>query len=99
MGPRSNRVKLISASEIDRLPAKDATENALEGHAKQTYQEFFSNGELACRWRISRGTVYNRLRSIGAKVLDFAASGKRGKKAVSAAVIRQIESRKTKRLA
>ena len=36
-------------------------------------QEYYSIRELAERWRVSRGTVYNRLRSAGAKVLDFAA--------------------------
>jgi hypothetical protein len=40
-------------------------------------REYYSIGELADRWRVSRGTVYNRLRSTGAKVLDFASSGRR----------------------
>ncbi|MGA8222088.1 MAG: hypothetical protein WB780_10590 [Candidatus Acidiferrales bacterium] len=61
-------------------------------------QDFFSIGELANRWRCSRGTVYNRLRSAGAKVLDFAAPGKKGKKAVSAEVVFRIEAKKTKQL-
>jgi len=60
--------------------------------------EYYSIGELAERWRVSRGTVYNRLRSAGAKVLDFAAPGKRGKKAVHAGVVFRIEAQKTKRL-
>jgi len=37
-------------------------------------------------------TVYNRLRSAGAKVLDFAAPGRRGKKIVSVSVVLQIEA-------
>jgi hypothetical protein len=61
-------------------------------------QEYYSIGELAWRWRCSRATVYNRLRSAGAKVLDFAAPGKRGKKAVHANVVFGIEAQKTKRL-
>jgi len=61
-------------------------------------REYYSIGELAERWRVSRGTVYNRLRSAGAKVLDFAAPGGRSKKAVHASVVSQIEARKTKRL-
>ena len=61
-------------------------------------REYYSIGELADRWRVSRGTVYNRLRSAGAKVLDFAGSGKRGKKVVSVGVVLQIEARKTKKL-
>lgn len=61
-------------------------------------QEYYSIGELAERWRVSRGTVYNRLRSVGARVLDFASRGKRSKKAVRASVVFQIEAQKTKRL-
>lgn len=61
-------------------------------------QNFFSIAELAFRWRCSRGTVYNRLRSAGTKVLDFAPLGKKGKKVVHANVVLQIEAKKTKRL-
>lgn len=62
-------------------------------------QEFYSIAELASRWRCSRGTVYNRLRAEGARVLDFAQPGKRCKKVISAKTVLQIETRKTKRLA
>ncbi len=57
----------------------------------QTQQEFFSILELAQRWRCSRGTVYNRLRAVGAKVLDFAPRGKRGKKVVPIRTILEVE--------
>ena len=57
----------------------------------QTQQEFFSIAELAQRWRCSRGTVYNRLRAVGAKVLDFAPRGKRGKKVVPIRTILEVE--------
>lgn len=66
--------------------------------AAPTGQEFFSFKELAERWRCSRATVYNRLRSAGAKVLDFSGKGKKGKKAIPAVVVWQIENRQTKRL-
>jgi hypothetical protein len=56
-------------------------------------QAFYSIPELAIRWRCSRGTVYNRLRFAGAKVLDFASAGKKGKKLVPALTVFQIESR------
>jgi hypothetical protein len=39
-------------------------------------QPFFSFTELAKRWRCSRSTVYNRLRAVGAEVLDFAPPNK-----------------------
>lgn len=61
-------------------------------------QDFFSILELAKRWRCSRGTVYNRLRAGGAKVLDFAAAGKRGRKVVATGIVLEIEARNTKRL-
>jgi len=63
-----------------------------------TDQDFYSIFELAKRWRCSRGTVYNRLRAVGARVLDFAADGKRGRKVVSTKVVLEIEARNTKRL-
>jgi hypothetical protein len=61
-------------------------------------QDFFSIVELAIRWRCSRGTVYNRLRAEGAKVLDFAPSGKKGRKVVPVHVVSEIESRRLKKL-
>jgi hypothetical protein len=61
-------------------------------------QEYFSISDLAKRWRCSRGTVYNRLRAHGAKVLDFARDGKRGKKVVAASTVVQLEAHQTKRL-
>ena len=56
-------------------------------------QPFFSISELAVRWRCSRGTVYNRLRFDGAKVLHFGSAGKKGKKLVPALTVFQIESK------
>jgi hypothetical protein len=64
----------------------------------QAGQEYLSIAELAQRWRCSRGTVYNRLRAVGAQVLDFAPRGKRGRKAVHIKTIIKIEHSKTKRL-
>jgi len=62
-------------------------------------QEYYSMAELAGRWRCSRGTVYNRLRAEGAQVLDFAQRGKKGRKVVPVAVVKQIEARNMRRLA
>jgi predicted DNA-binding protein YlxM (UPF0122 family) len=64
----------------------------------QEKREYFSIPELAQRWRCSRGTVYNRLRTTGAKVLDFAPRGKKGKKVVAVATVLQIEKQRTTRL-
>lgn len=49
--------------------------------------QYLSIGELAARWRCSRGTVYNRLRAVGAKVLDFAPCNKKGKKVVPQRIV------------
>ena len=68
------------------------------GGVKNAKREYFSIPELADRWRCSRGTVYNRLRAVGAKVLDFAPRGKKGKKAVAVATVLQIEQQRTTRL-
>jgi hypothetical protein len=54
---------------------------------------YYSISDLAERWRCSRGTVYNVLR--GERVLNFAAAGHRGKKLVSAEIVRRIEQRRT----
>ena len=56
--------------------------------------DYFSIGDLAARWRCSRGTVYNMIR--GERVLDFAAPGRRGKKLVPASVVNRIEERRTR---
>lgn len=61
-------------------------------------QDYFSIQELADRWRCSRGTVYNRLRAEGARVLDFSARKRKGKKAVASSEVLGIEARRTKRL-
>jgi len=61
-------------------------------------QAYYSMQEIATRWRCSRPTVYNRLRSVGALMLDFAKPGKKSKKVISVAVLKQIESNMTKRL-
>ncbi|HTT24174.1 MAG TPA: hypothetical protein VMG82_34945 [Candidatus Sulfotelmatobacter sp.] len=50
---------------------EDVIRERIEGGRNK--QEYYSIRELAERWRVSRGTVYNRLRAAGAKVLDFAA--------------------------
>jgi predicted DNA-binding protein YlxM (UPF0122 family) len=89
----------LSVPEIARLfglPEAAVRERISRNAAPQA---FFSIQELAERWRCSRGTVRNRLRASGAKVLDFAtAPGKRSKKAVPASAVFQIENRKSKLL-
>ena len=106
------QASLSEACAKDRLPevlpisevaslfglSEDAVLELVNRRHAPVRQDFFSVGELARRWRCSRGSVYNRLRAAGAKVLDFAPPGKRGKKAVPASTVLQIESRHTRRL-
>jgi len=61
-------------------------------------QAFFSMADLASRWRCSRGTVYNRLRLGGVKVLDFAVPGRKSKKLIATAVVLRLEAKYTKAL-
>lgn len=61
-------------------------------------EHFLSFAELARRWRCSRGTVYNRLLLTGARVLDFAAQGKRGRKVVPIETVLQIEKQRMSKL-
>jgi hypothetical protein len=79
---------------MDTTPQSDLVASG----AVSRRQEFFSIGELANRWRCSRGTVYTRLRKTGAQVLDFAPFGKKGRKCVSIDVVLQIEKRQMRRL-
>jgi hypothetical protein len=83
-------------NSIHRRSKDDASERALREAQMNDSQLFFS--ELANRWRCSRGSVYNWLRASGAFVVDFAARGRRGRKAVPLAVVLQIEAKKMRRL-
>jgi predicted DNA-binding transcriptional regulator AlpA len=91
--------RLVCASDVAALFgfSESTLLQMLEGR-NAPRQEFYSISEVAHRWRCSRGTVYNRLLQVGAKVLDFAPKGKKGRKAVPAYVLLQIENRQIKRL-
>jgi hypothetical protein len=91
--------KFIPVSEVASLFGySEDTLLAMLDRRCRVQQEFYSIAELAARWRCSRATIYNRLRQVGAKVLDFSSKGKKGKKAIPASVVMQIENRQTKRL-
>ena len=84
-----------------RLIERHIDDNSLkmtDAHSEPTHREFFSIGELAKRWRCSRGTVYNRIRLAGVKVLDFGVAGRKSKKLVAAAVVFYLEAKYTKGL-
>jgi hypothetical protein len=77
----TNSDRLFSLAEVaSALGCSEDAVIGLIGRSRPGTTYFFSISELATRWRCSRATVYNRLRAVGAKVLDFAPSGKKGKK-------------------
>jgi hypothetical protein len=80
------------------LQDNSSAESADRERILRTPPEYFSFAELAQRWRCSRATVYNRLRGVGAEVLDFAPRGKKGKKVIAVATVLRIEDRKMQRL-
>jgi len=88
----------LSVSEVAQLFGIPESAVRAKIASRGEPQAFFSIQELADRWRCSRGTVGNRLRASGARVLDFASPGGRSKKAIPAGVVFQIESKKTKLL-
>lgn len=68
-----------------------------EGKNALAEQPFYTIADLAGRWRCSRASVYNILR--GELVVDFAPRpGRKGRKLVSAEVVRQIENHRARRL-
>jgi hypothetical protein len=80
---------------LDNQEMRDSGERSCTA---QLGQRYFSFAELAERWRCSRATVYNRLRGVGAQVLDFAAPGKKGKKVIPVRAVLQIEEKRMRRL-
>jgi len=93
MSPESLSIAEISA--LFNIPESQVRARISSRGAPQA---FFSIQELADRWRCSRGTVRNRLRSSGASMLDFVGPGKRGKKAIAAGVVFQLENLKSKKI-
>ncbi len=66
--------------------------------ASPVRKDFLTIPEIAERWRIARPTVYNRLRSAGLRVLDFAPKGGRGRKVVPLGAVLEIERKQLKRV-
>jgi hypothetical protein len=90
--------KARMAIKQGKLPPVGRQAFAAKPQTASIPQDYFSFGELAQRWRCSRATVYNRLRALGVKVLDFSPRGKRSRKAISLATVLEIENRQSKRL-
>jgi hypothetical protein len=90
------RGAMVSTSSATPNDARSLPPHSSSRDNTNGQRAFYSIPELAVRWRCSRGTVYNRLRFAGAKVLDFASAGKKGKKLVPALTVFQIESKHLK---
>lgn len=99
--PQSSKPCTMSpkAAGCESSPTRDGfVTNSQQVSRVPEQPAYYSICELADRWRVSRGTVYNRLRAVGAPALDFSAQGKRSKKAIKATVVLEIEARKTRRI-
>jgi hypothetical protein len=89
------RYSLVSKTSVFRSGVADGTMASAAQIATTKPQQiapgqpFYSISELAERWRCSRASVYNRIR--GDKVIDFAATGRKGHKLVPLGVVLKIE--------
>jgi len=90
----------LTVSEFASLLGLDpqAIKSVIERRSLSAPKNFFTIPELADRWVCSRAPVYNYLREAGAKVVDFASRGGKGKKLVPLNVIERIERQRTKRM-
>lgn len=80
---------------IGPLPAQALT----HCNSNNAPAEFFSIDDIAARWRCSRGTVYNRLRSAGALALDFSSKKQsRSKRSIPRPTVLQIEEKFSRRV-
>jgi hypothetical protein len=77
---RDSRLLNLKVASQTQLASQPATPEA---------RPFYSIADLADRWRCSRASVYNRIR--GERVVDFAASGRKGHKLVPLEIILKIE--------
>jgi hypothetical protein len=82
--------RTVASAKSSESPLREKVERPKQEQA------YFSIPDLASRWRCSRGTVYNRLRLCGVKVLDFGIAKRKSKKLVSAAVVLHMEAKYTK---
>jgi hypothetical protein len=62
------------------------------------HEKFLTVSELAQRWRIARPTVYDRIRALDLKVLDFNPRTGRGRKLIPFGAVLEIENRQLRRL-
>ena len=64
---------------------------AIQNQQLKLRKPFYTYRELAGRWGVSIGSVYNILRSRGAKVVDLLPGKARSKKIVRAAIVERID--------
>jgi hypothetical protein len=98
----------LSCSPIDKFSVSEiaslfgfSEEHLLELIAKRRInspQTHFTIPQLAARWQCSRATVYNTLRTFGAKLVNLAPPGKRGRKLVPAEAVERLERQRTTKM-
>ena len=90
----------LTISEFASLFGFDpqAIKQAIEQRTVSTPKSFFTIPELAARWGCSRASIYNYLRDAGARIVDFAPTGGKGKKLIPLSVVERIERQRTRRM-
>jgi len=61
-------------------------------------QDYFTIPQLASRWQCSRGSVYNTLRTFGARIVDLATPGKKGRKLIPVETVEKLERQRTTKM-
>ncbi|MGD0544678.1 MAG: hypothetical protein ABSB65_09730 [Candidatus Acidiferrales bacterium] len=77
-------------SDLFGFPA-EAVILAVENQRSKLRKPLYTYRDLASRWGVSIGSVYNILRAHGATVVDLLPGKGRGKKVVKAATVERIE--------
>jgi hypothetical protein len=89
LSPRDS-ITICEFADLFGFPAS-AVIQAVQAQRLKLRKPFYTYRELATRWGVSIGSVYNILEKYGAKVVDFLPGKTRGTKRVPVAVVERIE--------
>jgi hypothetical protein len=84
--------------ELREQMLKERLDFSLRRRESQSQKRYLTIPEVAERWRIARPTVYNRPRSAGIRVLDFADRGGRGRKLIAMGDVLRVEREMFRRI-
>jgi hypothetical protein len=91
----------LSVSEVANLFgfSEQAVLDLIEKRRVNSPQTHFTIAQVAARWQCSRGTVYNTLRTFGAKIVNLAPPGKKkGRKLVPVETLERLERQRTTKM-